>query len=164
MTGGDDEIGQELHILVERHGARLERVVAGVLGDLARAEDVCQEAWMSLWRSRERHDLDVGASWPLIRRIGVRKAVDELRRRQREPFSADAVEPSWEARETPVDMEAALAALPTGERASLVLFFWEGLSVREIAGALEVPDGTVKTWMHRGRRRLREALGAEENG
>ena len=48
-----------------------------------------------------------------------------------------------------------LGSLPTEQRTCLALFFWEGLSIREIAAKLGVPEGTVKTWMFRGRAQLR---------
>jgi RNA polymerase sigma factor (sigma-70 family) len=169
VKSGGEEIGQEIDFLVRRHGPRLERVVAGVLGDVSRAEDVCQDAWLSLWRRRDQHDLAAQVVWPLIRQIGVRKALDELRRRRRDPAAAggvledEALALSSGSREIPADLEGALHRLATGERSALVLFFWEGLSVREIGALLEVPEGTVKTWMHRGRGHLRRMLeGVEE--
>ena len=51
-----------------------------------------------------------------------------------------------------------LSALPLKERLCLVLHFWEGLSVAEIGTELAVPENTVKTWMRRGRERLRTRL------
>jgi len=54
----------------------------------------------------------------------------------------------------------AIAALPRGERDALLLYVWEGFSYEQIAAALEVPVGTVRSRLNRARRRLRELYGA----
>ena len=56
-------------------------------------------------------------------------------------------------------LDQALADLDEGPREAIVLFHIEEMSYRDIAAALEVPIGTVMTWLHRGRARLRRALG-----
>lgn len=58
---------------------------------------------------------------------------------------------------------AALVGLSEGEREALLLLTWEGLGYSEIAVALEVPVGTVRSRLHRGRRKLREHLGWPED-
>ena len=55
-----------------------------------------------------------------------------------------------------------MAALPPSYREAIHLFHVEGLSYKEIAGSMEVPIGTVMTWLHRARARLREALTVKE--
>ena len=71
-------------------------------------------------------------------------------------------EPAARAAEGTDEREVDLARLPEEQRLCLTLFFWEGLSVRQIAERLAVPEGTVKTWMFRGRARLRRQLQREE--
>ncbi|MEZ6196628.1 MAG: sigma-70 family RNA polymerase sigma factor [Planctomycetota bacterium] len=160
MTG-EDEIGPELEGMVRRHGGQLAAIVGRMLGDPGRADDVCQDTWLALWRNRARLELEGRDPWPLIRRVGVRKALDETRRRRRGPAALEAPEgipaPVIGASEGG-ETAGLLWGLADRERACLVLYFWEGLSVREIAEILECPEGSVKTWMHRGRRRLRERI------
>ena len=55
-------------------------------------------------------------------------------------------------------LDRALADLDEGPREAIVLFHMEDMSYRDIAAALEVPMGTVMTWLHRGRAQLRRAL------
>ena len=62
------------------------------------------------------------------------------------------------------DLPAALAALDVDQRDVLVLFAWEELSYREIAAALGVPVGTVRSRLARARARLRAELDAERRG
>jgi len=58
------------------------------------------------------------------------------------------------------DVAEALATLPEGQRSALVLFHVHEASYEQIAKALGVPIGTVMTWIHRGRKRLRDAMEA----
>ena len=60
------------------------------------------------------------------------------------------------------DVGAALAALAPGDRDVIVLIAWEDLSYEQVAAALDVPVGTVRSRLHRARRQLRAALGDEE--
>jgi RNA polymerase sigma-70 factor (ECF subfamily) len=60
------------------------------------------------------------------------------------------------------DVAAAIATLPQAERDTLLLFAWEGMPYDEIAAALDVPVGTVRSRLNRARGRLRELVGADE--
>ena len=96
---------------------------------------------------------------------------DRGRRRGLEHATFDAAEPADApspcpgperlvlARVQTAEMDKALDALPEPMRAALVLFHVSGNSYEEIAAALNVPKGTVMTWLHRGRKRLRASLG-----
>lgn len=138
------------------HGRRALGLLRRLLGDPGAAEDAWQETWVSVWKALPRVRA-AGDPWPYIRRTAVRKALD-LRRsdaaRPRLVTGSDPEPVSDTARAPGID----LGALPPEHRAALVLFFWEGLSVKEIGEVLGVPAGTVKTWMFRGRARLRETM------
>jgi len=58
------------------------------------------------------------------------------------------------------DLATALETLPEGMRSAIVLFHVHGASYEDIANTLDIPKGTVMTWLHRGRKKLREALEA----
>ena len=90
--------------------------------------------------------------------MALSKAADAGRRRASAIRLLTGTDPEPAARVAP---ELDLSALRERERTCLVLFFHEGLTVAEIAALLEVPRGSVKTWMHRGRARLRASLTAE---
>lgn len=146
-------IAHDLEALIERHGRRLMRLLLDVLRHEQDAEDAWQETWAAVWKARRRLRSDRDP-WPFVRVTAVRKALD--RRRKERPRRLEH-EPS-----APVPRDggglAELDRLEFRERTVLVLHFWEGLSVQEIAVALGVPVGTIKTWMFRGRERLRNLL------
>lgn len=100
----------------------------------------------------------------------TRRAADAVRRARRSragdaAFAAEAAEAvsnsdEMEARAAAPSVARALAALPAGQRATVALFYLEDLSVAEVAAALGVPAGTVKTRLMAAREKLRLALGA----
>jgi len=132
-----------------------------LLGDPEDARDVYQDTWCSIWQAlpRLRREVD---PWPFIRTAAVRKAVDRLRKRGTDRSIPIGEEPAdWRTQRRGGEEHKSgpdLAFLPARERTALTLFFWEGLSVREIATELGAPEGTIKTLMFRGRKRLRERL------
>jgi RNA polymerase sigma-70 factor (ECF subfamily) len=125
-----------------------------MLRDPGLAEDAWQETWGSVWKAlpRLRAHADL---WPFVRKTAERKAVDALRgTKVSRLVTGSHPEPLWRAPAAPAP-RIDLAFLPREQRECLALFFWGGLSVREIAKKLGVPEGTVKTWMFRGRAQLR---------
>ncbi len=105
---------------------------------------------------------------PWLIAIARRLCLDLLRRRkvmvgvQAMPVSGPpGRDPEGEAsrREQLGRLERAVDELDEGPREAIVLFHVEDMSYRDIAAALEVPMGTVMTWLHRGRAQLRKALG-----
>lgn len=146
--------------LVRSHGRRTKALLARILGDEEDARDAWQETWTAIWLALPRLRSSVDP-WPFIRRAAVRKAIDRLRSRQAERTRTHGVDPdACPAPETRrgEEIEVDLSGLRHEERVCITLFFWEGCSVREIASTLDVPVGTVKTWMFRARARLRESL------
>lgn len=136
-------------------------------GDRDLARDVVQDAWADIAKSL-RH-LDDAAAFPAWAfRIVTRRTADVIRRAQRRRKlnaayanetdgnvqSADSIERSADERAVRV----AIDALPKDQRAAIALFYLQDLSVAEIAAALEVPAGTIKTRLMHARRKLRAAL------
>lgn len=93
---------------------------------------------------------------------GRRRGLEQATFDPREPVDAPSSSPGPErlvlARVQTAEVDKALALLPEPMRAALVLFHVSGNSYEEIAAALDVPKGTVMTWLHRGRKRLRASL------
>ncbi len=135
--------------------------------------DAAQQALEKIVARFDRYRTDKGPfrTWALA--VARNTCRDLLRRRglERGAFAADGDEraavaasraPSPErvaiARVEADALAEALAALPEKMRSAVVLFHVHGASYEEIAAALEVPKGTVMTWLHRGRRRLRAVL------
>jgi len=132
----------------------------------ADAEDLAQETFVRAFVHFERFDPE-RPLLPWLIAIARRLCLDLLRRRAvaaRIPtMPIDTVTmpgPEVEAsiREQLRHLDRALADLDEGPREAIILFHIEQLSYRDIAAALEVPMGTVMTWLHRGRAQLKRAL------
>ena len=162
--------------LVQEHSGLVYRVALRVLG--ARdAQDASQEVWIRVWRNIKNFRGDSAFTTWLYRItmntcLSVRQK--ESRRDERQyagetPFLAEP--PGGDAdpeaatlnAERRVEIEAALEHVRAEHRAALVLRHMEGLSYAEIAEILDVPDGTAKGWVSRGRAAMLVAL-SNENG
>ncbi|WP_448580366.1 RNA polymerase sigma factor [Thermaurantiacus sp.] len=138
-----------------------------VLGNGALAEEAVQEALTNLWRTAARFDPERGPFAAWWRRILMNAALDGRRRlRPAEPLEAagDPADPApgpWELAEA-ADLDRAVAAivatLPPRQRAALALFHGQGLSMAEIAEALDTSAKAVEGLLERGRAVLRERL------
>ncbi|OFW98866.1 MAG: hypothetical protein A3E78_13640 [Alphaproteobacteria bacterium RIFCSPHIGHO2_12_FULL_63_12] len=157
-----------LAALARRWEQRLLRHAYRLTGNIEDARDVAQDAWIDIARGVRR--LDDSAAFPAFAfRIVTRRAADFVRRarRARRGAAAFAAEPrpafdGAEGIETGAaspGLVAAMAALPAEQRAAIALFYQEDMSVAEIAAALGVPAGTVKTRLMAAREKLKAALG-----
>jgi len=154
--------------LAERHRQRLYSVARGILHDGDQAADAVQDALLKAYASLGEYRGDGGFSaW--LRRILVNQCLTQLRQR-RAWLSLEDLEGDFASRERGPEervladseteaIRGAMGRLPPHYRAALVLRAVEGLSYREIAGLLGVPDSTVETWIHRGRLKMRALLG-----
>jgi len=134
------------------------------------AEDAAQEAFVRAFVHRDRFD-PLLPLLPWLLTVARHVCLDRLRRDRREAISdAEAegcavesatAEDALSEREQLLHLSRALDALPEGQREVVAMFHLDGLSYREIAEALDVPMGTVMTWLHRGRARLRESILAD---
>lgn len=153
--------------LAERWQPKLVAHAWRLTGEHETARDIVQDAWADIVRGLVRLD-DIRAfpAWAYC--IVTRRAADAIRRRARERRLNDAVadEPEtnddgaarMEAMADAAPLSAAMNDLPPEQRAAIALFYVEDFSVAEIAAALNVPAGTVKTRLMHARRKLRAAL------
>ncbi len=155
VAGGDESAFSALY---RRHTPRLYAVVLRMLAQPADAEDAVQETWLRAVRGLSGFRGDsLFATW--LTGIGVRCALESLRRRG-PLMPAELAEPSAAppARHLAIDLERAVAALPDGYRAVLVLHDIEGFTHQEIADLLGVDPGTSKSQLFHARRALRGRL------
>ncbi len=153
--------------LIARWQPRLVRHAWRVVGDAERARDAVQEAWIDILRGLARLE-DVAAFPAWAFRIVTRRCQRATTRLASEPVShAENDEVlALQAATAPAGEEAAevravldaIRTLPGPQRAALSLFYLEELGVAEIAVALDVPPGTVKTRLMHARRKVRELL------
>jgi RNA polymerase sigma-70 factor, ECF subfamily len=158
-------------LLYDRHGGAAFSLAYRMVGDRSVAEDVAQEAFLSIWRSRLRYQADRGSVRTWVLGVVHHRAIDSLRRNlvhQRRRASAEGIEERHEARER-TDVEAArreearsvrtaLDSLPEEQCKVIELAYFGGFSHSQIAEMLEMPVGTVKGRMRLGLEKLRGQL------
>lgn len=144
---------------VRPHYANLVRRLVVVLGDENDAQDVAQETYLKAFRSWDRFDGTDVRAW--LYTIGLRLAFNHLRGRRRWLAAIQRIEPRpWTDPSDP-DLWAALRTLDPRTRTALLLSAVDGYTQREIGAILGVPQGTVASWLSRGRTNLRRELGPE---
>lgn len=138
-----------------------------LLGDADGARDAVQEGWIEIVRGLPRlRDERAFSAWAyrIVSRRCARQvgAAVRQRRLQAELEPEEAQAPAYGQALDHERLRGAIRALPHDQRAAIALFHFEELSVAEVAVALDVPVGTVKTRLMHARRKLRVALGGEE--
>jgi RNA polymerase sigma-70 factor, ECF subfamily len=166
---GDSEA---FSVIYERHATAAFSLAYRMVGRRNAAEDVVQEAFLSLWRSGARYDRTRGSVRTWVLGIVHNRAIDALRRslvHDRRRASDEGIEERFEARErTEVEaarndeareVHAALKTLPDEQCKVIQLAYFGGFSHSEIAEMLETPIGTVKGRMRLGLEKMRGQLG-----
>ena len=148
------------------YGRFLYTVAYRLSGNDDDAQDLVQEALIRVRRGLERYEPGSLEGW--LARIVTNVFLDEVRRKRRRPTSALPDDPEWVLPPSPAadevstgqsdDIQAALATLPEEFRVPVVLCDVADQSYEQIARALGVPVGTVRSRIHRGRRMLRSLL------
>jgi len=178
IAGDTGSFGQ----LVDRYQHQIYNLALRMVNHTEDARDITQETFIKAFRSLPDFKFQSGfRSW--IHRIAANTCLDHLRRRSRDSafkaerppdFAGDLVEnlpapePGPEERlirsERQSAVKKALEMLPEAYRLPLVMQHYQGLSYREIAGALEMPEKTVATRLYRAKMMLREWLLGGDNG
>lgn len=171
QAGGDESAFEEL---IQRHERRVFGLLVRLLGDRSEAEDVTQETFLNLYRHGHRFRSESRFS-TFVYRVAVNAALNRRRslgrRRSRTaglaelqaaggelPAAPRDPESSAEGSEIQRRVQAALSELRPALRLPVVLFDLEGLPYAEISRVLNLPEGTVKSRIHRARQALREIL------
>lgn len=153
--------------LMRRHEDLVFAVCLRLMGSREAALDAAQETFLTVFRKADRYRAEAAfTTW--LYRVATNTCFDLLRkakRRRTEPIPEyhDPVDVSTVDAFTSVELkpsiEAALMSIPVDYRAAVVLSDIHGLGIAEISDALEIPAGTVKSRVFRGRRLLAEILG-----
>jgi len=157
-------------LLAARHGAPALRLACRVLGDLAEAEEVAQEALLRAWQGAAGFDPGRARFATWLHRIVLNLAIDRARRRARAPAAgldaaealvdpAPGPEAAAAAAEAGAALARALAALPPRQRAAIALAYEQDLSGAEAAAMLEISERALEGLLHRARHMLRRQLG-----
>jgi RNA polymerase sigma-70 factor (ECF subfamily) len=159
-----DGDGQAFHQLVDRHADRLYRVAISLVGNIADAEDVLQEALAGAFRSAKNFEGRSSVrSW--LTRIVVTQAARFWRSRYGKrdvSLEADVDEPAsgggTAAVDAKLDLNAALLQLSQEHREVLVLREIDGMAYEQMAEVLGVPRGTIESRLFRARAELKKKL------
>jgi RNA polymerase sigma-70 factor (ECF subfamily) len=176
MIRRTEQVRDEILVLLAQDGdtMALERLAARwrpkhyaharrVLGVEDGAADAVQEAWLGILKGLRRlQDPDRFAAWSYA--IVTRRCQDALRGRHRVPTESttDAPDPSTPDFGRSHDLRVAIANLPNQQRAVIGLYYLEGFSVAEIASALEIAEGTVKSRLYHARLTLRRHFSGDD--
>ena len=130
------------------------------------AEDLLQDVFVTIWRKASSFDVTRGNAYAWLFSMTRRKAIDRLRVSFREVLSGDAEDmmsasqhdTRWNDAEIHITLRRALQDLKPDVRRALQLCYTLGLTHEELAGEMQVPVGTAKSWVRRGLSQLRECL------
>jgi RNA polymerase sigma-70 factor (ECF subfamily) len=158
-----------------RHGGAVYALARRVVRDTSIAEDVVQEVFVRLWTTPDRFDPERGSlrSWLLAQGHG--RSIDRLRsdtaRRTREERDAlRTADAGYDVEREAWDLAVAgrvtdvMAALPAAERQAIELAYFDGYTYREVAKLLDTPEGTIKSRIRAGLKRMRADLIDAETG
>jgi RNA polymerase sigma factor (sigma-70 family) len=158
-------------VIYDRYAAQLYRYAYRRLGP-EHAEDVVAETFLAAFRHRGRYDLTREDARPWLfgiatKEIARRRRTEEARYRALARTGtgevvdgfADEVSTAVSAQAVRGQLADGLRRLAPGDRDVLLLIAWSGLSYEEVAETMRIKIGTVRSRLHRARRKLREALG-----
>lgn len=171
VAAGD---ARAFELIYARHSTVAFSLAYRICGAQAAAEEVAQEAFLSVWRSGSRYDRARGSVRTWLLGIVHKRAIDALRRgtvherrRAADPERAVVVEApertDLEAvrREEAREVRSLLTELPREQRQVIELAYFGGFTHEEIAHMVETPLGTVKSRMRLGLAKMRDGMGAE---
>jgi RNA polymerase sigma-70 factor (ECF subfamily) len=182
VTGADDvllariQAGDEyaLAAVYDVHAGLVHGVARRVTRDDQLARDIVQDVFTYLWEMPGRVDLVRGSLRSYLAVLAHRRAVDEVRRCERrhrtesrvpaidivdgpEPSVVEAATHAWRR----AKLAAGLAELPEEQRVALQLAYFDGLTYKQVAEELGIPEGTAKSRLRLAMTRLRDSLGDE---
>ena len=152
-----------------RHGGAVFALARRLLAEQALAEEVVQEVFLRLWTQPDRFDPERGSLRSFLLAQSHGRAVDMLRsetsrRRREEREARQTAEGGYDIEREVLDLaigehvKEVLDRLPSDERRAIELAYFGGLTYREVATRLDQPEGTVKSRIRSGLRRMRDGL------
>jgi RNA polymerase sigma-70 factor (ECF subfamily) len=162
-------------VIFDRHGDVAFSLAYRMCGRHAIAEDVVQDAFLSLWRSGARYDRTRGSVRSWVLGVVHNRAIDLFRRESTRTgrdvsdeqavqrlSSGESTEREVQRRDDAAQVQAALSELPAEQRQVIQLAYYGGFSHTEISTMLDLPAGTVKGRMRLGLTKLRVSLADPE--
>jgi RNA polymerase sigma-70 factor (ECF subfamily) len=168
MPDADEHPVPDWEDVARTHGRFIYTVAYRLTGSEADAQDLVQDVLLRVRNGLKSYRPGSMEAW--LSRITTNAFLDEVRRRKRRPVEplpdeadrvlpgAEAADAEFETTHLPEDLQAAIARLAPEYRAAVVLSDVAGLPYNDVAEALGIPVGTVRSRIHRGRAQLREEL------
>ncbi|MEJ3748232.1 sigma-70 family RNA polymerase sigma factor [Actinomycetes bacterium KLBMP 9797] len=167
IAGREDALGEAF----DTHARAVHGIALRITEDRATAEDITQDVFVELWTRPERYRPDLAPLGGWLCLIARRRAIDWLRRQgTRERHTASRAGPVAEPAGVEQSVMASLVRkvvrsavdeLPELYRMPIELAYYSGLSYREVAETLDIPQGTAKSRLRTALRRIAERLAAE---
>ena len=160
-----------LKVVYEMTSAKLFATIIRIVRSRERTEDLLQETYVKVWKRAGRFDSSKGSPITWLCTIARNTALNDIRRSHRDMEIAGDALPEIEDEDLkPTDewlcmaeeseaLSRCLKELKADHRRSIKLAFFEGLSHSELAQKIDVPLGTMKSWIRRGLSGLRVCLG-----
>ena len=155
--------------LYQRTSAKLFAVILRILKDKELSEDCLQQVYIKIWQASSSYNREIAAPMTWMNTIARNMALDYIRKRQREPqLDNDALDIQMDPGASQEQMLSAgqdsqaihrcLETLNDNQKRCLELSYFDGLTHQRLSEHLDVPIGTVKTWIRRGLMRLKECM------
>jgi RNA polymerase sigma factor (sigma-70 family) len=167
LVARDDRALTELY---DQFGSYVYGLAARIIGERRAAEDVTQDVFLSLWERPDAFEPDRGRLRTFVGTLAHRRAIDYVRReearRRRTARDAASVVPIPDVDElamaivTAEQVRAEVERLPVDQRQAIELAYFGGRTYRQVADELGIPEGTAKSRMRLGLRRIADALAA----
>jgi RNA polymerase sigma-70 factor (ECF subfamily) len=163
---------QAFRQLYQLASAKLFAIALRILRDQGRAEEVLQDAFVNVWNSAASYNPSLAAPMTWLITIVRNRSLDYIRRIDRAEveldddlaavLESDAPGPQQLLLRTEdaAALSLCIGKLDAGQRQAIAFSYFQGLSHSELAASLQVPIGTVKTWIRRGLEKLKRCLEA----
>lgn len=166
-----DRDEEAFRVLVERHQSKVYHLLLGMLHDEDQAQELTQETFVKAWKGLPAFRGE-STLWTWLYRIAYHTALDYLRKRKRQEDLVVLEDNNGELPKGPgndplelvikkdkeEDLHQAIARLSFRQRAVLILYYFQGLSYREIAAVTRRPLGSIRADLHRGKEKLRKMI------
>lgn len=167
LKSGDTQ--KAFALLLDRYKTKVFHLCVAMLGDIHQAQDTTQDSLLRVWRALPSYDSSRAAISTWIYAIARNRCLTELSQRRASVQSIENPAVLAEVEHIPLPAAAndvaalqlltqLVESLPPMQQTSLKLYYFEERSITEVAQILELPEGTVKTHLHRARASLHRAM------
>ncbi len=144
-------------LLLNRYKEKVFRLVYSILKEAARAEEVTQDIFLKMWQVLPDYDGRASLStwlYTITRNTSLSALRAESYRKTLPIEDYESPAANWEAGPRQVEIRQLLERLPEAQQQVITLFYLQERSVEDVAHMLDLPEGTVKSHLHRARRAL----------